>query len=195
MAEARLFPSPVAGWPGRVRRDGGYCLGLAGYRRGHAQSAAGHGMRRAEPYGSEKNGRKRSLLVDGLGVPLSLVASGAKVHDVKLLAATLDQVVMESPSRAEQRNLCADAGYKGVPAWNAVVSRNYRPHIKQLREEAYLKRTQPGIQRSPLGGGENPFLAQSLPQITGQLRENRGQLCCPSIAGRRHDLLETNCLY
>jgi len=51
---------------------------------------------------------------------------------------------MVSPSRAELRNLCADAGYKGVPAWNAVVSRNYQPHIKQRREEAYLKRTVPG---------------------------------------------------
>ena len=66
------------------------------------------------------------------------------MHDVKLLAATLDQVVMESPSWAEQRNLCADAGYKGVPAWNAVVSRNYQPHIQQRREEARLKRTIPG---------------------------------------------------
>ena len=32
-----------------------------------------------------KNGRKRSLLVDARGVPLSLIASGANVHDVKLL--------------------------------------------------------------------------------------------------------------
>ena len=66
------------------------------------------------------------------------------MHDVKLLAATLDQVVMESPRSAEQRNLCADAGYKGVPAWNTVVLRNYQPHIQQRREEAYLKRTVPG---------------------------------------------------
>ena len=47
-----------------------------------------------------KNGRKRSLLVDGIGVPLSLVASGANTHDIKLLEATLDQVVMEIPGRA-----------------------------------------------------------------------------------------------
>ena len=44
----------------------------------------------ARPDGSGK-GRKRSCSVDGRGVPLSLVASGANVHDVKLLAATLDQ--------------------------------------------------------------------------------------------------------
>ena len=71
-------------------------------------------------------------------------ASAANVHDVKLLAATLDQVVMESPSGEALQNLCADAGYKGVPAWNAVVSRNYQPHIKQCSEEAYLKHSELG---------------------------------------------------
>jgi len=91
-----------------------------------------------------KNGSKRSLLVDGLGVPLSLVASGANVNDVKLLAATLDQVVMELPSRVAPQNLCADAGYKGAPAWNAAIERKYQLHIKQRREKAYLKRTEPG---------------------------------------------------
>lgn len=66
------------------------------------------------------------------------------MHDVKLLAATLDQVVVALPSRAEPHNLCADAGYKGAPAWNAVSQRKYQPHIKQRREEAHLKRTEPG---------------------------------------------------
>jgi putative transposase len=72
-------------------------------------------------------------LVDGFGVPLSLVASGANTHDVKLLDARLDQVVMEIPGRAGQYNLCADAGYKGTPAMNAVTERDYNPHIKQRR--------------------------------------------------------------
>ena len=93
----------------------------------------------------EKNGRKRSLLVDGIGVPLSLVASGANTHDVKLLEVTLDRIVIGMPGRAGQYNLCADAGYKGAPASNAVVERDYKPHIKQRREEAYEKLTKPGF--------------------------------------------------
>ena len=92
-----------------------------------------------------KNGRKRSLLVDGIGVPLSIVASGANTHDVKLLEATLDQLVMEMPGQAGQYNLCADAAYKGAPASNAVVERDYKPHIKQRREEAHDKLTEPGF--------------------------------------------------
>jgi len=92
-----------------------------------------------------KNGRKRNLIVGGIGVPLSLVASGANTHDVKLLEATLDRLVMEMPGRAGQYNLCADAGYKGAPALNAAVSRDYKPHIKQRREEAHDKLSKPGF--------------------------------------------------
>ena len=89
-----------------------------------------------------KNGRKRSLLVDGRGVPLSLVASGANVHDVKLLEPTLDQIVAPRPEPTETspQYLCGDAGYKGQPAQQAAVARKYQPHIKQRREEASAKR-------------------------------------------------------
>jgi len=68
------------------------------------------------------------------------------VHDVKLLAATLEGVVRDrpAPSRRRPQHLCADAGYKGAPAQKAAQDYGYRPHIKQRREEARAKRTQPG---------------------------------------------------
>ena len=90
-----------------------------------------------------KKGRKRSLLVDGRGVPLSLVASGANVGDRDLLPATLDGMVAKRPKPGPNRpqHLCGDAGYRGKPAWNAARSRHYRPHIKQRKEEAQAKRT------------------------------------------------------
>jgi transposase len=47
------------------------------------------------------------------------------------------------PGRAGQYNLCADAGYKGAPAANAVAERDYKPHIKQRREEAHEKQRNP----------------------------------------------------
>lgn len=52
------------------------------------------------------------------GVPLSIVVSGANVHEVKLLAATLGQAVRARPApRAKApQHLCADAGFKGAPA-------------------------------------------------------------------------------
>ena len=98
------------------------------------------------PRTGEKKGRKRSLLVDARGIPLSLVASGANVHDVKLLTITLDKMVCKRPRprKGQPQRLCADAGYKGDPATKAVLARLYRPHIKQRKEEADAKRQKPG---------------------------------------------------
>ena len=77
---------------------------------------------------------------------MTIVASGANVHDVKLLAATLDQVVRARPApRAKApQHLCADAGYQGAPARQAVEKRHSRPHLKQRREETDAKRKRPG---------------------------------------------------
>ena len=86
----------------------------------------------------EKKGSKRSLLVDGAGVPLSLIVSGANRHDVKLLAITLDSIVVVRPktSRRRRQNLCADKGYAGRPAAQAMQQRGYTPHVRQRGEEA-----------------------------------------------------------
>ena len=44
-----------------------------------------------------KKGSQRNLLVDGCGVPLSLVVSGANRHDVTQLEIVWDQIVIERP--------------------------------------------------------------------------------------------------
>ncbi len=84
--------------------------------------------------------------MDARGIPLSLVASGANQHDMKLLAATLDGIVCQRPvpRKWKPQHLCADAGYKGEPAKRAALARKYRSHIKQRKEEAEAKRAQPG---------------------------------------------------
>jgi putative transposase len=43
---------------------------------------------------------KRSILVEAGGGPLAAVVAGANVHDTKLLAATLDAVVLVRPKPA-----------------------------------------------------------------------------------------------
>ena len=46
-------------------------------------------------------------MVDGGGGPLSVVVAGANVHDTKLLALTLESIVVERPADAIE-NLCLD---------------------------------------------------------------------------------------
>lgn len=78
------------------------------------------------------------MLVDGRGVPLSLVVTGANRHDVSQLKAVLDAIVVKRVNPPERRNkhLCADAGYTGAPALQLIEEHGYIPHVKGRGQEA-----------------------------------------------------------
>ena len=57
-----------------------------------------------------KSGTKRSLLTDGQGVPLGVVVAGANRHDMKLVVATLEAIVVKRLEAGPQ-HLCLDKGY------------------------------------------------------------------------------------
>ncbi len=80
-------------------------------------------------------GSKRSVLTEGHGLPIAAVVSGANVHDVKLLAKTLDNMVVFRPYPTEEapQNLCLDARYVGHE--DEVIERRYIPHIRPGGEE------------------------------------------------------------
>lgn len=80
-------------------------------------------------------GTKRSVLTDEKGLPLSIVLSGANTHDIKLLEATLDQIVLQRPGPSVEsiQNLCLDAGYTGSK--DKVEKRGYIAHIRPRFEE------------------------------------------------------------
>jgi putative transposase len=50
---------------------------------------------------------------DGVGIPLALVVDGANRHDVNLLRATRDGLVISRPEPTEEQpqHLCLDAAY------------------------------------------------------------------------------------
>jgi len=86
--------------------------------------------------------------VDGNGIPLSLVVSGAERHDVKLLEPTLDQIVAArpGPKKGRKQHLCADKGYAGEPARQAMIERGYSPHVRQRGEEVKAMKKNPAYQ-------------------------------------------------
>jgi transposase len=90
----------------------------------------------------EKKGSKRHVPVDGRGVPLSIVVTGANRHNVSQLEAVLDEIIIERPQNEEQY-LCADKGYTGNQAIKAIKERNYIPHIKKRGEEIEEKKKNP----------------------------------------------------
>jgi putative transposase len=54
----------------------------------------GHAATGANPTDRGKKGTKRSLLTDGAGIPLALIVDGANRHDMKLLSATMEGIVI-----------------------------------------------------------------------------------------------------
>ena len=59
-----------------------------------------------------KKGSRPNLLVDGRGVALSLVVSGANRSDVSQLEIVWDEIVIERPDDIELQP-CTDKGYNG----------------------------------------------------------------------------------
>jgi putative transposase len=80
---------------------------------------------------------KRSLLVEGHGRPLAVVAAGANVPDDQLLEATIEALVLERPEPEPDwpQHLALDAGYDTPTAWETTIDHDYYPHIAPRRPE------------------------------------------------------------
>lgn len=100
------------------------------------------------PVDRAKRGTKRSLLVEANGVPLAIAVGPANRHEVKLLAATLDGIVVERPGPSEQarQNLCLDKGYAGEPTQQEGQARGYEVHVPD-KVNARQKRKRQGGRR------------------------------------------------
>jgi putative transposase len=63
--------------------------------------------------------------------------AGANVHDPKLLAATLEAIVVERPQPTAERpqHLCLDKGDDNPTGPATVAAHQYTPHIRRIGEE------------------------------------------------------------
>ena len=98
----------------------------------------------------EKKGSKRHLLVDGRGVPLSIVVTGANRHDVSQLAAVLggrivEPVVDEEEEDEVGEHLCADAAYAGDAPKRIMIAAGYAPHVRPRGKEKQEKAMNPAF--------------------------------------------------
>lgn len=95
-----------------------------------------------------KSGTKKSVLVEGDGGPLAVAIAGANVPDCKLLAETIEAVVVERPDPAEvEQHLCLDAGYDNPSGRQAVEKHSYVGHIRPARDDRRDKR-RPGRRKA-----------------------------------------------
>ena len=69
--------------------------------------------------------------MEGRGVPLSIVATGANRHDASQLETLLGLIMVERPDVYERpQHLCLDLGYAGEPVLEAAVLRGYIPRVR-----------------------------------------------------------------
>ena len=83
--------------------------------------------------------------MDGRGVPLSLIVTGANVNDGKRLDEVLSAIMVkrEKPPLRRNKHLCADAGYRSADNRRTIETHGYIPHVVDRRQEADSKRRDP----------------------------------------------------
>ena len=93
-----------------------------------------------------KGGVKRSLLTDGHGVPLGLVADGANRHDMKLVRVTIESMVVERPQPTAEcpQGMCLDKGYDYDEVREVVAEFGFTAHIRSRGEEAQALKREAG---------------------------------------------------
>jgi putative transposase len=91
------------------------------------------------PVDRGKSGTKRSVLVDGRGVPLSVVVAGANRHDKSIALQTIDEMLALRPEKRVYRlhHLCLDKGYDYADVVEGVLERDFILHVKKrgIKEE------------------------------------------------------------
>jgi transposase len=93
------------------------------------------------PVDRRKQGMKRSLLVEGYGIPLGRVLAGANRHDSPLLPPTLDLLDDLGPL-PEQITVHLDSGYDSGKTRDALAERGLHGEIARKGEKAPIQATQ-----------------------------------------------------
>ena len=98
------------------------------------------------PTDRAKSGTKRSLLVEGSGVPVGLAVAGANKNDFKLLVETLLSIPVGRPESCEAalQHLCLDKGYDFEEVRRLAEAFGFVAHIRSRGEEAEAKAKEPG---------------------------------------------------
>ena len=85
----------------------------------------------ANPTDRAKSGTKRSVLVDGKGVPISISVDGANRHDMKMSKATLQGIIIDRPDPTirSKQHICLDKGYDFPEVYELLEEYGYTIHI------------------------------------------------------------------
>ncbi len=98
------------------------------------------------PTDRSKSGTKRSILVEGNGIPLAVAVAGANRHDMKLAEPTLEKIVIKrpNPTKKHPQNLCLDKAYDFPEVDELVENWGYTGHIARRGVDQSKRKRIPG---------------------------------------------------
>ena len=84
------------------------------------------------PTDRAKTGTKRSMVVDGKGIPLGITVDAANRHDMKMTKATLQSIVVHrpQPTITLKQHMCMHKGYDFPEVHELLRDYGYTIHIK-----------------------------------------------------------------
>ena len=99
------------------------------------------------PTDRSKSGTKRSIVVDGKGIPIGVSVDGANRHDMKMSKATLQSIVIyrPEPTVRSKQHMCLDKGYDFPEVYELLEEYGYTIHIKIRGEERVSSKRRRGI--------------------------------------------------
>lgn len=94
-----------------------------------------------------KSDVKRSLLTEGHGVPIGLAVEGANRHDMKLVRATIESLVVVRPEPIKERpqGMCLDKGYDYDEVYAILQEFGFTAHVRPRGEEAKAIKREAGF--------------------------------------------------
>jgi transposase len=83
-------------------------------------------------------GVKHSLVTEGHGVPIGVALAGANRHDMKLVRATIEAIVVEQPVLTVEvpQGVCLDKDYDFAEVRATLAEFGFTAHIRSRGEEA-----------------------------------------------------------
>jgi len=86
-------------------------------------------------------------LTEGHGVPIGLAVDGANRHDMKLVRATIESIVVERPAPTDEKpqGMCLDKGYDYQEVRDILAEFGFTAHIRARGEEAKAIKCEAGF--------------------------------------------------
>ena len=87
------------------------------------------------------------MLTEGHGVPIGTAIEGAQRHDMKLVRATIQSIIVERPKPTEEQpqGMCLDKGYDYDEVYAILQEFGFTAHVRARSEEAKALKREAGF--------------------------------------------------